>query len=481
MVMSNIEQETEHSNDVWIPEFGLLSADQIDPEKKYQGRMYRLGAEAQRTLPEIVGFTAKFDSATVRSAYVDIFKTEGFAILEIDRNSKPTDVSLRYMRDRWHVLEVTSKGADALRPWVRTDYDAAFLPMEVFHGIADQLRVKADELAHFYLRLNFRDKIFGIITEEQYAHELPTGAFEVFSLPSQNVNTISVAGYSEESEMNQLNVQGGSEYMTSESTASQPTDSQSVSNQEVEASTQSDMSESKEISSKETQQDSFYTPAIQAAPKAEPRPEPKPAQPYQYDSSQSSQSRYAQSRPQAEVQPKYATYSKSEVDQMLKQQTESITSALSGKVASQQRLLQDAINNQEKNLSKITDKFLAEFEQARVRMEASNKGALETSHKELEQFRQSLNKELDQHRAQINKNVIPLTKTFDEKLKALQEISKKGGDSIKPIITRSTGSIVVAVIVAAAIVAGVQFMQIGELKQQVSDLAGKVNKLTTGK
>jgi hypothetical protein len=481
--MSNIEQETLESNDLWIPEFGLLAADQIDLQKKYQGRIYRLSTEAQRVLPEIVGFTAKFDSPTVRSAYVDVFKTEGFAILEIDRNTKPTDVSLRYMRDRWHVLEVSSKGADALRPWVRTDYDAAFLPEQVFHGVAEQLRVKADELAHFYVRLNFRDRIVGIITEEQYAHELPTGAFEVFSLPSQNVNTVPVTSYADETEI--INVQTNLQGEDMEERGMQAGVEQInevISQLETSESKASESPTSVSSLPEDKSNGVFFSPVAPEAPRVEAQIEPKPAKPYQYESVQASrEARYQASRPPIEPQAKYATYSKSEVDQMLKQQTESITSALSGKVSSQQRLLQEAIANQEKNLSKITDKFLAEFEQARVRQEASNKSALEISHKELEQFRQALNKELDQHRAQINKNVIPLSKTFDEKLKALQEVSKQGGESIKPVITRSTGAIVVAVIIAAAIVAGVQVMQVGELKQQVSDLTAKVDKLTTGK
>lgn len=614
-------QQTNPSSVIWVPEFGLLEARHLEPGKKFEGRLYRLSVEAVKGLSEIVGFCAKFETTTVRQAFVDIFKTQGLAQLEIDRNTKPTDVSLRYMRDRWNVVDVASKGADALRPWIKTSYQAPFLPDKVFTGIAEHVRARAEDLGQFYIRLNFKERTCGLIAEVSKANQFPVGAFAVCSLPQDEAQAVPISEVSEleviqesevkqepvikqaferkqepeikpepeitqepeikpesevtqepelmlESEIKQeteikVEFETRLETETSleseikaepeaisaseapvvrdvapEGAPSQPesfqmesfqmVDSQPESPQpqssQIIASQMNSLDEAQTIAEPAKQLETFFQPlphAQEETPVKDTSSEKVPAQqvlteqiptgsrtlsasaietpqvslqassiqgkplvtPPRYEKPAFAQEpvKYPSSRLLAsDSQPKYAVYSKSEVDQLMKQQAESITSGLSGKISSQQRLLQEAIASQEKTFTKITDKFLSEFDAARVKLDQSTKSAQDATKHELDLFKSQLAKELEQYRAQINKHVIPLSKTVDEKIKALQATSKQAPDSLKPLLMKSIG-VVLLVVLIANVVLFLQLMKLSEisqLKSQISDLSRKVDKLS---
>lgn len=190
-MVSEIQEATATlAAELWIPEFGVLDTAYLDDKKKYQGRIYNLTAEKCKALAELFGFTASYDNSSIRNAFVDIIKTEGHVTFEIERNTKPTDINLRYARDRWG--DAAARDKDPLRPWKTNTYYCKFLPERSFAGLADHLRMKQEHLEHFYIRLNFKDKTAGLIAEDAYVEEFPTGAFQVFALPQDHIAIIPV-------------------------------------------------------------------------------------------------------------------------------------------------------------------------------------------------------------------------------------------------------------------------------------------------
>lgn len=405
MVSEIAENPIQSGAEVWIPEFGIFDTMYLEPDKKYQGRLYRISPDSIRMVSELLGFTARFDAITVRSAYIDVVKTEGHAAFEIDRNTKPTDIGLRYSRDRWTASDsAANQGEDRLRPWLTTFYEARFLPEKTLSTLAEHLRIKAEELVNFYVRINLKDRVAGLISEDDHIEFFPSGAFSIFALPEGHVAVI---------------------------------------------------------------------PLTEIADQASEKPKAQPAA-NQYASA------YAGSS-SGESGVKYATYSKSEIDLMLKQNTENLSNALTGRISSLQRAVQEASAAQEKSFAKVVDKFTSQVDEARGKIDATSKEAQAKTHKELEQFNKHLEKELEQFRAQVNKNLAPLSKTVDEKVKALESISKSGTAALAPLITRSTTIIVVAVVIASALAVGVllpQVMEISSLRSQVTTLTDKVNKLS---
>jgi len=95
------------------------------------------------------------------------------------------------------------------------------------------------------------------------------------------------------------------------------------------------------------------------------------------------------------------------------------------KVSSQQKNFQDAVDEQERNVKKLADKLLGQFEDSRMKNDSSMKEQRETVRKELAQFKSELVKELEQFKAQMTKGLTPNTKPLDDKIKALEELLKK--------------------------------------------------------
>jgi hypothetical protein len=539
-MISDLERATPNW-EVFVPEFGLFDSQAIDAGKNHQARIYRLSPETLKTLSDLIGFTAKFDSPSVRTVYADIFKTKGRALLEIDRNTKPTDVSVRYMRDRWNVHEVASKGAEVLRPWVCTLYNANFLPEKVFAGIAAEARISMLNIEHFFIRLNFKDRTIGLIGEESRAQEFPGGAFAVVAVPKPTISSITMAeaedeladgsaledqvvmqegvimeteeqavaeaevlGSGQESadSYNQVGDQAGDSPATTETATVESEPAQVV-----------DAYEAKPVSDATPAETVQATPIEQATPveqatasgaqpegffreqaKPEPKPEPKvirqEAPVYQQAQAQQAQAQQAQaqqrsfanaSRPTVDSQIKYAVYSKSEVDQMLKQQGDAVTNGLASKINSQQRLLQDLIANQERTFSKLQDKFVTEVDNARQKIDNSAKHASDVTKQDLQDFRTQLSKELEQYRAQINKNIIPLGKTIDEKIKAMKEVSAdRGKDDIRSLVIK-IAAVLAILIIASDVLVVVNMVKMSELvnlKGQVSSLSDKIDKMS---
>lgn len=393
----NQEQEkvTAISPEVFVPEFGLFDLVYLEPDKKYQGRIYRLGSEQVKMLSEALGFTAKFDHSSIRAAYIDVIKTEGHITFEIDRNTKPTDLNLRYMRDRWNATDAGARGADALRPWIKTQYDTRFLPEKVFAILANQLRMNVEDLERFYIRLNLKDRTAGLIAEDQYIDQFPTQPFQVFALPEGHVATVPTVDVAVE--------------------------------------------------------------GLASIPR-----------------------RAEESAPSQDSGPKYATYSKSEIDRMLKTQSDNITSALSGKISQQQRIFTEAVEAQEKAFAKITERFATQFEEARVKLESHTKAMQENGKAEMQKLSEDLSRELTDFRAHVNKNILPVSKVMEEKIREIQVVAstKTEKENLKPLLLGVAAALLVAIIGGTALLYSSvgQISGLAEIKAQSSRGLEKDNK-----
>src|SRR5258708_675773 len=109
MVLGIQNPNSPDNMDFWIKEFGEIDLNQFDLiQKHYEGRVYRLSQENMKVIAEAIGFTANFDSSSVQNAYLDIVHGNGTVVFEMAKNTKPTDVGLRYMADRWSSSERSS-------------------------------------------------------------------------------------------------------------------------------------------------------------------------------------------------------------------------------------------------------------------------------------------------------------------------------------------------------------------------------------
>jgi hypothetical protein len=179
------------SSEIIVAEFGLVSPRYFEPLKNYHGRLYRMTPEVQKSICETMGFSAKFDLPAIRTAFMDVFRTEGHVVLEIERNTKPGDINVRYSRDRWAVEEVAGKTAEGLRPWIKTEYRAKFADeRRVKAALAELLQIKLDDSADFLIRFNLREGTFGLIAEERFADQFPPGAYSTFDLQSSQLPAI---------------------------------------------------------------------------------------------------------------------------------------------------------------------------------------------------------------------------------------------------------------------------------------------------
>lgn len=549
---------------IWVPEFGVLEPDSIDQSKRYHGKLYRLQPETIKLLADIVGFNARFDMPGIRTCYLDMFKTEGALVFEVERNIKPGDVSVRYMRDRWAVQEVSGRGNEGMRPWIKSAYRARFIPDKVFSSVAEQLFVRPDEISRFFIRINLKERIFGLIAEEKYSESFPAGAFSAFALPSSTFNAVEVvdgdvpppfpesrptANYEDMTVQEDLTTSGIVAEQANETTNEAPQQSVAVAEPPAQEPAQVETPEAavqqaapapsqpvddktplivesigsignSDINSTPAQAPEFKWTEVPNKPKLAPAAQSTvaetpavstaltetPAKPKQQVAQPQVAQRQKQQEQQLEQQnaidfrakpsytptphvieanPKYATYSMSEIDAMLKLQAENIGAALGSKIASQQRTFQEAVTSQEKTFSKLSDNFITQFESARVKLESTAKSTQETTLTELDSFKKQLNKELEQYRTQINKMVIPVTKALEEKpVKAKEKpVQEKPSGKVTVVADKTATKLGIASLVLLMATMLLSFMtwakvtEVESLKTEVQEMSKKLDKL----
>ena len=113
---------------------------------------------------------------------------------------------------------------------------------------------------------------------------------------------------------------------------------------------------------------------------------------------------------------KYATYSRSEVDLLLKQQSESISSAFNAKIAGQQKMIAELLKSKEREFKQDQEGlkiYLDESEEKLKKNQQANQKEIESF---LDQGKKELAVESEQFKAYLNKSIMPTLKSLDGKV-----------------------------------------------------------------
>jgi len=126
---------------------------------------------------------------------------------------------------------------------------------------------------------------------------------------------------------------------------------------------------------------------------------------------------------------KYATYSRSEVDQLLKQQFEQINATIQTRVAGQRKELQDALKLQEKNVQKIADELHVYSENIKKTLDQGQSAKESAIAASIAQMKSELAEQVDQFKTHVNKNVMPSVKTLEDRVVAIVKANQPEQDT----------------------------------------------------
>ena len=349
-----------YTQEVFIKDFGMLDLSRFDIDKtSYQGQLYNLRLDSAKTIAEAIGFTARFENDGILTAYFDTQFGHGGFVFEMAKNTKPTDVGLRYTAYRWTSADHTSWRAP-LRPSLKLTYYAKDLPDDVLHTVSEQLNLNADECELFYIRVNFKENTYALILEDDEQEKLPPNSISTFRLVKGEIpkmTELEIENTTSDEEQN-LDINANKE---------EPEQQAAVSNIAAQSTT----------ASVNTVNDSAASFA------------------------------------------KYATYSRSEIDQLLKQQAETISGNLNSKISGQQKAMQDLVKTQERNIKNLIDEIHVFGETFHKDLEAAEGKHLTAAQKLIDQARKDLAFEIEQFRSHLNRQVYPNLKSLDERIISL--------------------------------------------------------------
>ncbi len=116
---------------------------------------------------------------------------------------------------------------------------------------------------------------------------------------------------------------------------------------------------------------------------------------------------------------KYATYSRSEVDQLLKQQLEQMNATVQARISGQKKELQDALKLQEKNVQKIADELHVYSETIKKNLDQVQTAKESSVAGSVAQMKNDLTNQIDQFKTYLNKSVMPSMKTLEDRVLAI--------------------------------------------------------------
>jgi hypothetical protein len=182
--------------------------------------------------------------------------------------------------------------------------------------------------------------------------------------------------------------------------------------------------------------------------------QPMPSNPAQLETTSQVQTN-AQS-----TQEKYSTYSRSEIDRMLKQQAENLTASLGSKISAQTKYFQEAFSAQEKSFNRSVDKLLINVDEFRVKLDSNVQAHQGATKEQMQKFVADVTRELEQFKNSLNKTILPGVKTIEEKLSSLDKNEKP---ATQPAGTESQSKLLLGLVSASLIMSAIscalQFMR----------------------
>jgi hypothetical protein len=118
---------------------------------------------------------------------------------------------------------------------------------------------------------------------------------------------------------------------------------------------------------------------------------------------------------------KYATYSRSEVDQLLKQQSDQLITVVGNKVGSQKKDLQEALKTQEKSIAKIAEDLRVYSENVKKQLDNEQTQKHADIDDSVDQARRDLMTQIEQFKTHLNKSVLPSLKNLDDRVRTIVE------------------------------------------------------------
>ncbi len=349
-------------------EMGNLDADILAQVRDRHGRLITLAKPKLKSISDALGFTARFESPHVKSAYVDIFEDEGRITFEITRNTKPQDIGLRYMRERWEATEqsgAAERERKAKAESLLTRYTSSSLPKETLTQLIECLELKDvsfDSGSAAFVRVNFKEET-AILIDDAAIDDAADDLQSESTKPPEAQESPTLLTPAESSKPD-------SKLNSSETAKEQKVNEQSATL---------------------TRRNGEDTDSL-----------------------------------------KYATYSRSEIDRLLKAQTENISNSLGSKITGHQKNLQDAIASQERALAKVVDTLTIQIEETKTKLEASSKGVQDSSKSSMDAFKSDLVKELDSFKQHLNKSILPNIKTIDDKLNQFEATIREANKPTPP-------------------------------------------------
>lgn len=117
---------------------------------------------------------------------------------------------------------------------------------------------------------------------------------------------------------------------------------------------------------------------------------------------------------------KYATYSQSEVDRLLKVQAENITAALTAKISAQQKLVQELVSTQEKTSRKIINEVDDQIEQFNVSAVKAADNHNEQMKTLMEKAQNEIEVQLEQAKADLDRTLMNDLKGVDKRIQHIE-------------------------------------------------------------
>ncbi len=184
MVVELQKPDAAQNEKVWIPEVGTFDSLPLDP---CEGAVYKLSSEDLQCLSETLSFAARFESHLVTTAYLDITFGDATFLLEISKNSRPADVAVRYSRDLWSANE-QRKHLDTRKRSFKTSYHANSLPAQSVEVICERLKVSPEDFHRYVIRVNFKAETTTLIVSSVDAEKLPAKSICAFSVLNGEVS-----------------------------------------------------------------------------------------------------------------------------------------------------------------------------------------------------------------------------------------------------------------------------------------------------
>lgn len=376
MVVELQQPDVKQNDKVWIPEVGTFDSLPLDP---CQGAVYQLSEVDLQRLSEALGFTARFESHLVTTAYLNVTFGDTTLLLEISKNSRPADVAVRYSRDRWTANE-QRKNLDTRKRILKTSYHADSLSAESIATICSLLKISPEDFQTYVIRVNFKTKITTLIVSSIDAEKLPAKSICAFSVFNGKVSLAQI------------------DIGESMSTASSASTTNTVAFNKDAVAFKKDAA---------FKMGSAYNDASA----------------YNNDATAYNKDGVFNTDVNVKLNAdswKYSTYSQSEVDRLLKIQAENITAAFTAKISAQQKLVQELVSTQEKTSRKVLNEVSDQIEQFNTTSVKAADNHNEQMKTLMEKAQNEIEVQFEQVKADLDRTLMNDLKGVDKRMQHLE-------------------------------------------------------------